>query len=71
MSKMKRALSRPGYLRVAFVGLLLAGLALVMAQAFSMEEDKEMAHMPALKSNVPPIDASAPARTETATFALG
>lgn len=68
---MKTVVSGPGCLRVALIGLLLAGLAIAMAQAFSTEDNKKMAHTPAVKSNIPPIDAATPARTETATFALG
>jgi hypothetical protein len=50
-------------------GLSASGLA--GADAPPEREGKEGAMGPATRSMVPPIDAAAPARTETATFALG
>jgi hypothetical protein len=58
--------------------LLIAGLLTIIAVialgavlfSFSREENTmEQTHTE--KTNIPPIDASAPAHTETATFAMG
>lgn len=50
--------------------LCLAGLA-AWALHFSDSKRRDMAYAETIKSSIPPIDAEAPARTETATFALG
>jgi hypothetical protein len=54
-------------------GLLLAVLALVGLEALKWPRQRGVVTAPYLEDwpTVPPIDASQPGRTETATFALG
>lgn len=46
-------------------------LALVIVLAFTAQQTAKKGNAMALKGTIPPIDASAPAQTETATFSLG
>ncbi len=48
-----------------------ATLALVMVAACVPQQSAERGDAMALKGTIPPIDAAAPTRTETATFSLG
>lgn len=64
-------------LRFMAIVLCLAGLiagALPVSDYVSDSERRDMAYAEtsqSIKPSIPPIDAEAPARTETATFALG
>ena len=66
----------PTILKLAAAAVVIAGLALGSTLAFggAAEEDKDMNAEQGkglLTLRVPPIDASVPTETETATFALG
>ena len=59
--------------RTIFKYLIFAGvpLALVIVAACTPWQAAEREDLMALKGTIPPIDAAAPAHTETATFSLG
>jgi len=61
-------------LRIAVVGACVVGLVLGAIYFSSMKESKTMTLTKTSsdpKAAIPPIDASVPTKTETATFALG
>jgi hypothetical protein len=61
-------------LRIAVVGACVVGLVLGAIYLSSMKESKTMTLTKTSsdpKAAIPPIDASVPTKTETATFALG
>jgi hypothetical protein len=61
-------------LRMVVAGACLVGLGLGAVYLGSRNERKTMTLTPTSsvhKAAIPPIDASAPTKTETATFALG
>jgi hypothetical protein len=76
---MSKIIVRMPMSRVRFMAIVLclAGLtawALPISDYVSESERRDMAYAEpsqSIKSSIPPIDAEAPARTETATFALG
>ena len=61
--------------RISFAAILVLVLTLVAAgeggRLTAMQEGTMMKVAAVLKTGIPPIDAAAPAKTETATFALG
>jgi len=61
--------------RVSFAAILVLVLTLVAAgeggRLTATHEGTMMKDAAVLKTGIPPIDAAAPAKTETATFALG
>ncbi|MGD0827469.1 MAG: hypothetical protein ABSA09_05220 [Desulfobaccales bacterium] len=64
--------------RISFAAILVLVLTLVAAgeggrlgTTTATQEETMMRDAAILKTGIPPIDAAAPAKTETATFALG
>jgi len=59
--------------RIILKYFIFAGVpvALVIVLAFMTQQTTEKGEAMALKGTIPPIDTSAPAQTETATFSLG
>ncbi len=53
------------------VALLVGGVVLLAGSLPGEDEEAAVATRPAARGEIPPIDAAAPADTETATFALG
>lgn len=54
-----------------YIIFIAVPLALVIVLAFMTQQTSERGDAMALKGTIPPIDASVPAQTETATFSLG
>ena len=54
-----------------YIVFIAVPLALVIALALVVQQAAEKGDAMALKDTIPPIDASTPAQTETATFSLG
>ena len=69
MSSLIGTLVRPSLLGVFLLGLAGIGLLGCVAR---QENRRAVAEAPAMATPpIPPIDAAAPAKTETATFAMG
>ena len=61
------------WLRIGVIVVCVMGLSLLTITLYPKKEREkmELIKTSAMNSAIPPLDASAPARTETATFALG